>query len=88
MKHEYCDALAVRDCPSHLAEPEYSVLAFRIDLVLNLNMQALVNRDRVWFVPGITRHCSMAHLHQLNLLQLRQFLWVGRTFLGGWFRGQ
>jgi len=68
-----------------LAEPEDLLHCIRVPFVTHPDMQSLINSDGTRLVSWIGGYRAMAHLHELDLLELCQFLWVGgdRALGGG-----
>lgn len=61
-----------------LAEPEDLLSRFGVAFVTHPDVQSLIYSDGTWLVSRIGWHRAMTHLHKLNLLELGQFLRVGR----------
>jgi hypothetical protein len=70
-----------------LAEPEDLLSRFGVTFIADPDVQSLVDPDGTWLVPWIGRHRAMTHLHELDLLELRQFLRVGGDLARGRGRG-
>lgn len=70
-----------------LAEPEDLLSGFGVAITAHPDVQSLVNSNGTWLVSWIDRYRAMAHLHELNLLELCQFLWVGGDLAPGRGRG-
>src|SRR6266576_3899422 len=62
------------------AEPEDLLSCFGVTFTTDPDVQSLINSDRTWLVTWIGWHRAMAHLHELDLLELCQLFWVGRDF--------
>jgi hypothetical protein len=60
-----------------LAEPKDLLSGFGVAITAHLDVQSLVNSDGTWLVSRICRYRAMAHLHEFDLLELCQLLWVG-----------
>lgn len=60
-----------------LAEPENLLSGFEVVITAHPDVQSLINSDGTWLVSWVGRHRAMAHLHELDLLELCEFLWVG-----------
>lgn len=54
-----------------LAEPENPLRGFGVMLrAADPDVQSLIDSDGAWLVTWIGRHRAMAHLHELDLLEL------------------
>jgi hypothetical protein len=71
-----------------LAEPEDLLSRFGVAFIADPDVQSLVDSDGTWLVSWIGRHRAMTHLHELDLLELRQFLRVGGDLARGRGRGR
>jgi hypothetical protein len=81
---------------TNIAEPKDLLSGFGVTFTTDLDVQSLVNTDGTWPVTWIGRHRAMAHLHELDLLELCQLFGVsgdfalsrrGRSFVGAVCRG-
>jgi len=70
-----------------LAEPEDLLHRIRVPFIIHPDMQSLIDSDGTRLVSWIGGYRAMAHLHELDLLKLCQFLWVGRDCALGGGRG-
>ena len=53
-----------------LAEPEDLLSGLWVAFTTDLDVQSLINSDGTWLVTWIGWHRAMAHLHELDLLEL------------------
>jgi hypothetical protein len=53
-----------------LAKPEDLLRGFGVTLRAYPDVQSLIYSDGTWLVTWIGRHRAMAHLHELDLLEL------------------
>lgn len=53
-----------------LAEPEDLLSGFGVTFTTDPDVHSLINSDGTWLVTWIGRHRAMAHLHELDLLEL------------------
>jgi hypothetical protein len=53
-----------------LAEPKNLLRGSGVTLRADPDVQSLINSDGTWLVTWIGRHRTMAHLHELDLLEL------------------
>jgi hypothetical protein len=53
-----------------LAEPEDLLSGLGVTFTADPDVQSLINSDGTWLVTWICRHRAMAHLHELDLLEL------------------
>jgi hypothetical protein len=60
-----------------LTEPEDLWSGFRVAITAHSDVQSLIDSNGTWLVSWIGGHRAMAHLHELDLLELCQLLWVG-----------
>ena len=53
-----------------LSEPEDLLSGLGVTFTTDLDVQSLINSDGTWLVTWIGRYRAMAHLHELDLLEL------------------
>jgi hypothetical protein len=62
----------------NLSEPENALLPPIIQIVkLDFDMKSLIDKHRRWFIVWVSWNGTMAHLNQLNFLELCAFLGIG-----------